>query len=148
MINLSAIRKHFPVRRTEWLCAGILAGLGLRLLDPADTFDQPAFSELAKMATEGSWGTVLFWGGGARLTILAYNGAFRPSPELRGLCSIGGLLLFLAMALGFEMAGVASTGSIAYGFLALAEISNIWTAATDARVPYNQRVRVHGKSSS
>ena len=140
MIILSRIREHFPVRRLEWLYAGILGCLGLRLLDPAETFAQPTFRELADWMSDGSWGTMLFAVGAARFLVLAYNGAWKPSPELRGIFSIFGMVVFLAFALGIETAGVASTGSITYAFLALGEASNIWTAATDARVPYKERL--------
>jgi hypothetical protein len=133
------IGEHFPVRRLEWICAAILMCLGLRLLDPADTFAQPAFKELAATASEGTWGNILFYGGAARLAVLYYNGAWRPSPEVRGAFAIYGGLVFFALAYGIEVAGVASTGSITYAFLALGEGSNIWTAAKDARVPDSER---------
>ncbi len=141
MIIFGKIREHFPVRRLEWGCAGILMCLGLRLLDPADTFAQPAFSELAARASEGTWGAVLFWVGLLRLLVLYRNGAWKPSPELRGACAIFGGVIFIALAYGFEAAGVASTGSITYAFLALGEGSNIWTAAQDARVPFRERAK-------
>ena len=143
MIILSELRRHFPVRRLEWICAGIITGIGLRLLDPADSFAQPAWRELAAWADEGTWGALMFWGGLLRMVILAYNGAWRPSPELRGICAIGGGLIFAALALGVEASGVASPGAVTYAFLALGEGSNIWIAATDARVPYGERL--HGK---
>lgn len=141
MMIFGKIGEHFPVRRLEWIGAGILMCLGLRLLDPADTFAQPAFSELAATASEGTWGAVLFWGGLARLIVLYYNGAWRPSPEVRGAFAIFSGLIFVALAWGLEAAAVASTGSITYAFLALGEGSNIWTAAKDARVPYRERAK-------
>jgi len=142
---LVQIVEHFPVRRLEWIGSGILIGLGLRLLDPADTFAQPAFRDLAAAFSENTWGAALFWIGLGRFLTLAYNGAWKPSPELRGIFAVFGLLVFASLATGIESAGVASTGSITYAFLALGEISNIWIAAGDARVPYSERKR-HGKS--
>jgi len=70
-------------------------------------------------------GGVMFWSGFARLVVLYWNGAWRPSPEDYVASAIFGGLIFVALAYGFEAAGVASTGSITYGFLTLGEGSNI-----------------------
>lgn len=144
MIILRGIREHFPARRLEWICAGIMTGIGLRLLDPADSFAQPSFSELARLAGEGTWGTLMFLIGIVRLVVLFYNGAWRPSPELRGIFAIASGTIWIAFAVGIEAAGTASTGSVTYAFLALGELSNVWTAAGDARTPYRERLH-HGK---
>lgn len=140
MIILRGIRDHFPARRLEWICAAIMGGIGMRLLDPAETFSQPVFAELARWASEGTWGAIMFSIGFARLVVLAYNGAWRPSPELRGVFAIAGGLVWLAFAVGVEASGTASSGSITYAFLALGELSNVWTAAGDARTPYRERL--------
>ncbi|MBP0438400.1 hypothetical protein [Tianweitania sediminis] len=146
MIIFGQIGEQFPVRRMEWISAGILMFLGIRLLDPAETFAQPAFRELAAIASEGTWGNLLFYCGLFRLIVLYRNGAWKPSPEIRGAFAIFGGLIFVALAYGIEVSGVASTGSITYAFLAMGEGSNIWTAAKDARVPYSERI--HGKHPS
>lgn len=146
MIILKSIRDHFPARRLEWICAGIMAGIGLRLLDPVESFSQASFSELARWAGEGAWGTLMFVVGVSRLVVLFYNGAWRPSPELRGIFAIVGGTIWIALAIGIEASGTVSPGSITYAFLALGELSNVWTAATDARTPYRERLR-HGRNS-
>ncbi len=146
MIILRGITDHFPARRLEWICAAIIAAVGLRLLDPAETFSQPSFTELARWAGEGTWGTIMFATGVARLIVLAYNGAWRPSPELRGIFAAIGGLIFLSFAWGIAAAGTASPGVITYAFLALGELSNVRTASVDARTPYRERSN-HGKLS-
>ncbi len=145
-ITLRGITEHFPARRFEWICAGIIFGVGLRLLDPAESFSQPSFSELARWAGEGIWGVIMLVVGAARLIVLAYNGAWRPSPEMRAAFAGAGGLLFLSFAWGIEASGTVSPGAIVYLILALGELSNVWTAAVDARTPYRERPH-HGKLS-
>jgi hypothetical protein len=112
MIVLSKIREHFPVRRLEWACAAIIAGLGARLLDPADKFAQPSLRELVTFPDKGTWGTAMLLIGGLRMIVLAYNEAWRPSPELRGLFAITCGIIFAALTFGLEAAGTASTGPV------------------------------------
>lgn len=149
MIILGPIRITFFARRLEWIGAAIMTGMGLRLLDPANTFAQPSYAELAAFANEGTWGNVLFFSGVICLAVLYYNGRWKASPEARGACAIFRGLVWMALAIGLESAGTASTGTVTYAFLALGELSNVWTAAVDARVPYRERTHgtVHRRAS-
>lgn len=135
----SGIREHFPQRVSEWVLTVAILGWSAVLAGSESTFAHaPAFSELARLADEGTWALICFIVGMIRLTALVVNGTFRQfpySPHLRGLASFIACIFWGQIALGMMAAwlisGAAGTGMVIYFAVMVQDCWNLFRAWAD-----------------
>lgn len=133
------IADHFPARRSEWVLAGILIVWGLILIGPAETFAQSkAWSQMAAIMPERSWGFFAIGIGTFRLVALIINGTFagtwygRWSPHVRALASFLTCFLWFQISFGLWASDAATTGLAVYPGLLVLDAMNIVAASKDA----------------
>lgn len=99
-IVLARFRETYPLRRSEWLLAFAMLGMGITYIANPTLFDRPYFTTMERVAPQWAWA----WGfvviGAARLFALIRNGGWRRSPHLRAagaaLAAMGWFQLALA----------------------------------------------------
>ena len=146
---LVKLTKTFPVRVTEWLVAGIMLSWSIVCwnLTP-EAWALPTMEGLGRLASQNTWAFFAFWIAVVRLAALAINGAWRPSPHIRGACAFLSCFMWLQISLGMLSADLTSLGMAVYPWLLLADIYNVFRASLDARAS-DERARmasVAGKS--
>lgn len=140
VLRLAAgIREHFPQRVSEWILTVTILGLAAVLGSNPHTFENaPAFSELARIASEPTWATICFIVGIARLTALVVNGTFRAfpySPHMRGIASFVACIFWGQLAIGMMgawlISGAAGTGMVMYFAAMSLDCWNLFRAWAD-----------------
>jgi len=133
------IHDHFPARRSEWVLACILVVWGWILLRPAEVFaGNPAWSQMAAIMSEQTWGRVAVTIGSFRLLALIINGTFaktwygRWSPHVRALASFLSCFVWFQISFGLVASEAATTGLAVYPGLLLLDAMNIVSATRDA----------------
>lgn len=126
------IRRHFRARATEWMLSGVMLLWGALLLRPGQTFAQPVYSELARIASEEWWGWICLITGAVRLVALIINGAMRPSPHLRAGLAFVSTYFWFELSLGFVLSGGQGTALAVYPLAFLFDLFNAAMAAGDA----------------
>jgi len=145
---LVKLSKTFPVRVTDWLVACIMFSWSLvcwRLTEEAWTL--PTMAGLARIFDQNTWAFLAFWIAVTRLSALAINGAWRPSPHLRAGCAFLSCFLWLQISIGMLSADVTSLGAAVYPWLLVADIYNVFRASHDARLS-DERARVALKAGN
>lgn len=133
------VAKHFPIRRSEWINAGMMMGWGALLTyQPALFESSPIYSHMAKMGDELIWG---FWTvviGAVRLAALFINGSFhdrwysRYSPFVRAVMSLASCFLWVQLLIGIYASGATPPGIVLYVGLAISDLLNAFSATGDA----------------
>ncbi|SER62001.1 hypothetical protein SAMN05216548_13110 [Faunimonas pinastri] len=126
------ITSHFRARVTEWALAGALFGWGYILKLPSPTFDQPSYGEMARFASEDTWGQVCFWVGLVRIVALIVNGSIRPSYHLRAVLAFFSCFIWFQILIGLIKVGTVSTGIAMYAVVFALEVYNVICAFGDA----------------
>lgn len=133
------IHDHFPARRSEWVLAGIMVAWGALLIAPGPIFNQSkAWSQMAAMMEEGTWGWLAITVGVFRLLALIINGTFsgtwygRWSPHVRALASFMTCFLWFQISFGLWISDAATTGLAVYPGLLVLDAMNIIAATKDA----------------
>lgn len=133
------IHDHFPARRSEWVLAGIMVVWGWILIKPSTTFGgNPAWSQMAAMMSESSWGWLAVTIGTFRLVALVVNGTFagtwygRWSPHVRALASFLTCFIWFQISFGLWISDAATTGLAVYPGLLVLDAMNIVAATKDA----------------
>jgi hypothetical protein len=133
------IHDHFPARRSEWVLAGILIAWGWILIGPDTVFAQSkAWSQMAAIMPEASWGWFAIWTGAFRLLALVVNGTFsgtwygRWSPHVRALASFLTCFLWFQISFGLWASDAPTTGLAVYPGLLVLDAMNIVAATKDA----------------
>ncbi|HEV7258914.1 MAG TPA: hypothetical protein VGN82_14130 [Bosea sp. (in: a-proteobacteria)] len=133
------IHDHFPARRSEWVLAGILIVWGWILTGPDQTFaGNRAWSQMAAIMPENSWGWFAISVGAFRLAALIVNGTFagtwygRWSPHVRALASFLTCFLWFQISFGLWNSDAATTGLAVYPGLLVLDAMNIVAASKDA----------------
>ncbi|MBN9453279.1 MAG: hypothetical protein J0I42_15125 [Bosea sp.] len=133
------IADHFPARRSEWVLAGIMVVWGWLLVGPAPVFAQSkAWSQMAAMMNEATWGWLAIGVGAFRLLALIINGTFagtwygRWSPHVRALASFLTCFLWFQISFGLWASDAATTGLAVYPGLLVLDAMNIVAAMKDA----------------
>lgn len=118
----------------EWFLAAITGLLGVVLLLPETTFDQPAWAGFRAMfGDENVLGWFMLLIGLLRIGGLIVNGARRHvTPRIRQVSAGGGFLLFVGWTCAFAASGVVSTWLAIYPAFAVMELVNIYRASHDA----------------
>ncbi len=127
------ITHRFGPRMPEWFLAGITGLLGIVLLLPEDTFDQPAWAGFrALFGSENLLGWIMLFLGLLRIAGLIINGARKHvTPRIRQVSAGGGFLLFVGWSCAFAASGVISTWLAIYPTFAVMELVNIYRASKD-----------------
>ena len=112
---------------------GIAVAVGLVLVAPTNTFGNESFRVIASVISEWKAGALCLFFGSVRLLALRINGRRgRETSLIRTLGCLGGLVFWLAIALGFLLtAPPITTGVAVYTILALAELHASGRAASD-----------------
>lgn len=133
------IHSHFPARRSEWVLAGIMIVWGWTLIKPTSVFDgNPAWSQMAAMMSETSWGTLAVAVGVFRAIALLINGTFagtwygRWSPHVRSLAAFLACFIWFQISFGLWISDAATTGLAVYPGLLVLDAMNIVAASKDA----------------
>ncbi|TPW31180.1 hypothetical protein [Pararhizobium mangrovi] len=99
------LKRRFPERIVEWLCAAELVGWGAVFYGRPFIFSNPAMGMLRKMAPAELWGVCLMTVGALWIVGLVVNGArHKTTSKIRATCATAGLVTFLLLALGFAVA--------------------------------------------
>lgn len=132
------LQDHFPMRVTDWLLASILCTWGIAALwiDPT-TWNQPIYSGLNYFPRE-VWAAVGIIIGISRLIALFINGALRRTPHVRAVGAFLSCWVWWWLALGMLTAHQISFGIGVYPWLLIAEVYNVYRAASDARLSDNR----------
>lgn len=150
--NGPAMRAHFGnifrERIAEWLCAYVLFGWGVVLLSPANTFGNPSYAALARIAPEEVWGITCLIGGLSRLIVLAINGLWLPSYRFRCFLAFLSIFFWLQILLGIAWSNPAPTGLASYSGFMLADMYAVFRSAVDYRMAMAIRRVQNGPGSS
>lgn len=130
---------HFRVRALEWGLAAVLITCALILAQPAATFDNPAFHQLARITLPGIGAETLWtWAclviGVARLLALYVNGAWVPSPWVRLACSLLSALFWTQLVLGLVGVPTVPLGLGIFPWFVVADLYSAMRAGQDARL--------------
>jgi hypothetical protein len=132
-------RASIQDRGLEWYSALVMVGWGFVLALPGDTLAGPSFVAFQRYGlTESFWAWLFGATGAARLAALYINGRWPTTPYIRMFGSLFGAISWAQVAWlvaegTFFSNGVASTGTVVYGLLALAEVFSLFRACFDAR---------------
>ena len=131
---------HFRVRALEWLLAGVMITWAVILFQPEQSFTNPSFHIIARLADEElvAWCCLII--GLARLAALYVNGAWVPSPWVRLFCALISAVFWLQIALGMAATATATTGLAVYPWFVLCDLYSVWRAARDARLSREVRL--------
>jgi hypothetical protein len=134
---------HFRVRALEWLLAGVMVTWAVILFQPGDSFANPNYNAIARLADEQlvAWACLAI--GVSRLVALYVNGAWVPSPWVRLFTALISAVFWLQIALGVAASGSAipATALAIYPWFVLCDIYSVWRAARDARLSREARMR-------
>lgn len=130
---------HFRIRALEWGLAGIMLNVGLVLIQPAETFSNPAFRNMASWAPEWVWALGCLAVAGVRLAALWRNGAWEPSPWLRLGTSVVSALFWLQVLLGVVASSILPLGLAFFPAFVAADLYSVWRAAQDAALSREAR---------
>jgi len=131
---------HFRIRALEWVMAGMLVTCALVLAQPADTFANPAFADLARIAPEPVWTAILAFVGLARLFALYRNGAWVPSPWIRLFTALASAAIWTQFVLGFATVPTVPFGIGIFPWFVFADLYSVGRAADDARLSREARL--------
>lgn len=123
---------HFRIRALEWGLAAILLNVALVLVQPAETFSNPAFRTMEAWAPEWVWALGCGIVAVVRLAALWRNGAWEPSPWLRLGTSVLSALFWLQVLLGLVSSSVLPLGLAIFPAFIAADLYSVWRSAQDA----------------
>lgn len=133
------IHGHWPARKSEWILAAMMFGWGVILFKEGSVFDgNRAWSEMAQIMSETSWGILAMVVSAVRLIALTVNGTFskswysRWSPHVRSLCSLLSCGVWMQIAFGLYMSDAATTGLSVYPGLLVLDLTNVLSGMKDA----------------
>lgn len=131
---------HFRVRSLEWGMGALLLSTGLVLAQPAPTFVSPIFHQMERIAPEWAWALAALLVAIVRLGALWRNGAWEPTPWIRGLTALASALFFLQITLGVLSASTSLPLILAWvpGFVA-ADLYSVFRAAQDVALSREAR---------
>lgn len=136
----------FQRRAAEWLLASYMTIWGLVLLHDSSLFDSlsPVYAQMARTATEDTWGIFLYLIGAFRMVFLTVNGMWRPMAHARTGLSILAAVAWVLIA--FEMLGTRQPSAQAWGCLTFVffDLWNASRASIDAARADN-RARADGR---
>ena len=126
----------FRERAPEWVLSIGLLMWGIATSWHPEIFQSSSFAPLLYLADPQTW---VVWTTSVamfRLVFLAINGAWRPTPHLRAIGSVGGFtiwgsLFFISV---FDDTNQRVTGIALYGMLVAFELMALWWAAGDAKI--------------
>jgi cation transport ATPase len=127
------VAHRFGPRLPEWFLAVVTALLGLVLLLPEVTFEQPSWAGFRTLfGDENLLGWIMVLLGLLRLVGLIVNGARKHvTPRIRQVSAGVGCLIFVGWACAFAASGVISTWLAVYPAFAVLELANILRASKD-----------------
>lgn len=132
------IKKHFPVRRSEWIGSGVMILWGLfMILDERSTV--PGWVGLGRMLQGNFGASLLMVLGSLRLLALIINGTFQKtwygkiSPHVRVFASIVSCMVWLQLWLALWNGPYWTTGLAAYAGYFVHDVLNAFAAAGDAK---------------
>jgi hypothetical protein len=132
------VQQHFSARRSEWALAFGMTGWGYVVSKPASLFTtSPAYSAMANMAAEPTWGYSAFGLGLLRVLALIINGTFpgtiyaNHSPFVRGVAAYLSCFLWAAITLGLFATPSDAPGAFIYLVLFGLDFANGYTAMHD-----------------
>jgi hypothetical protein len=141
------ISERFRTRLAEWNMAIAMTACGVVLLVGGNTFALEPYVVLRVIASEQTWGLVLFWVGALRLTVLGINGALpRGSPHFRAMLSGVSAVIWAVMLTGYLSSSIPSLMIALTGANIITEFVNIRRAAAAARAEDDGRGGKHGRT--
>lgn len=137
----TGVVENLNVRLSEWGLGLILLLWGAILVSPDDTFSRPAFTIMARVASENVWGVVLTALGVTRIVVLLINGAWRRSPHLRAVTAFLSCFVWVQITLSIWGSGIFATALAVYPVLLLMDIYVVMRAAGEARLSDDEASR-------
>lgn len=137
----TGITDNLNIRLAEWGLGLMLLLWGAILVSPDDTFSRPAFTMMARIASENVWGVVLTLLGTTRIVVLLINGAWRRSPHLRAATAFLSCFVWTQIALSIWESGIFATALAVYPVLLLMDIYVVIRAAGEARLSDDEASR-------
>lgn len=133
------VQKHFAARRSEWALAFGLTGWGYVVAKPSILFTTvPAYSYMAQMASEATWGRGALIIGMLRILALIINGTFpgtiygEYSPAVRGVFSFASCFVWASITIGLFASTADAPGSFIYLFVCFClDFTNGYSAMQD-----------------
>ena len=120
-----SLRETFPARASEWALGAMLFNWSVVLsLNPTLFEEGRSYSELARWMSQDAWVWLCLAVGGARLLVLAINGAWRRSPHARAIAAFVSCFFWFQITLGMIGAGTWSTGLAIYPVLFMLDAFN------------------------
>ncbi len=144
----TSFRETFHARASEWALAAILFNWGLVLSFNDKVFAAGAsYASLAELASQSMWAWVCLCFGGARLTVLAINGAWRRSPHMRSICAFVSCFFWYQITVGMMQSGTWATGLTVYPVLLFLDTFNVIRAIGEAGRSDAQHQRMAGNGT-
>lgn len=124
-MTLLSLRETFPARASEW-ALGLMHFLWFVVLSANETLfdDRVSYRALADVMPQNWWALACLIAGGARLVVLAINGAWRRSPHMRALFAFFSCFFWFEISVGLAQAGTWGTGLAVYPVLFLLDAFN------------------------
>lgn len=142
-----SLRTTFPQRRAEWALGVVIFLWGVILLNNETLFsDGISYSEIARTASQETWGAICLALGLVRLLVLLINGAWRRSPHARALVAFLSCFFWFQVSMGMAAAGTWSTGLAVYPVFLILDALNVIFALGEAgrSDAHYKRTAAHG----
>ena len=120
-----SFRETFPGRASEWALGLMLFNWSVVLTANRTLFeDRQAYGAFSAIMDQQWWALACLVVGGARLVVLAINGAWRRSPHLRAVLAFASCFFWFQIAVGLAQADSIGTGMAVYPVLFLLDAFN------------------------
>lgn len=132
---LHRLRHTFPQRVSEWLLAAAMTVWGLLLARQGSAaLDEAFYAPLTAVMGVKAWAAYCVSVGVFRLSALAINGSWRPTPHLRAIAATLSTLFWLQIAWGAVTIGAPVAVAAVYPLLLILELHAAYRASMEARV--------------
>lgn len=132
LTRMVRMRQSFRDRFSEWMLAAIMLGTGWMFSLPPDSLGTPTLTSLSFTMPEGMWAMVCTLLGGARIVVLALNGAWRRQGHARAVLGAGHLMVWTQLSISFINYEIPTPGDVIFVVFVASEIFLMFRASAEA----------------
>jgi hypothetical protein len=136
MILLRTKKYSFRERFPEWVLSLGLIVWGVSVINQPDLFNSHStYQPLLDIMSQSFWAWLTIGIGAFRLSVLAINGAWRPTAHFRAIGAAGGVTVWASLTIISILSLPERAPAIGtYGMLLAFDLMALWWAAGDAKI--------------